>query len=607
MWEQAVGPRKCLHFFFQETVMRKETLPVCAVVGAVLGWLVAVGLADTRTGEKAEAKPRLRQPVALALADDDGRLFAANRRSGSISVLDLKEGRVTGEVDVGRTLADLAATADGRRLLAVDEEAGELLVLDRRGGELTVSQRLVVGHSPVSVQLAPGGARCFVASLWSRSLSVVDLRAGEGQKLRVVRTITLPFCPRKQLPLPDGTHVVVADSFGGRLAVVNVQSGQVESVRTLPGHNIRGLALSAAGDQVLMAHQVLNGQTHTTKDEVHWGNLLTNDVRVLSLAEVLAPEGDLLHGSTLLALGDIGAGAADPSAMAVAANGLAVVASGGTDEVTLVAAKADDWRRIAVGRHPTAVVVSRDGSRAWVANTFGDSVSVVDLKGKADPVEMPLGPRAELSAAERGERLFHDAHLSHDRWLTCQSCHTDGHTNGLLSDTLGDNSFGAPKRVPSLLGVKETAPYAWNGSIPDLKQQLRKSILTTMHGPPASEAQVADLEAYLQTLAPPPPPQPAEEAVVQRGREVFEKNGCAACHTPPAYTSRKTYNVGLIDEVGNSAFNPPSLRGVAQGGPFFHDGRAATLEEVFTRHRHQLKEELTAKELGDLLGFLRSV
>jgi cytochrome c peroxidase len=587
--------------------MRKGTSLGFALVGAGLGWLVALGLADAPAREKTEAKSRLRQPVALVLAEEDGRLFTANRRSGSISILDVKAGRVSGEVDVGRTLADLAATADGHRLLTVDEEAGELIVLDRRGDKLGVSQRLAVGRNPVSVQPAWEGSRCFVASLWSRSLTVVDLRAGEGQKPRVVRTIPLPFCPRKQLPLPDGERVAVADAFGGRLAVVNVQTGKVESVRTVPGHNIRGLALSAAGDQLLVAHQLLNGRTHTTKDEVHWGNLLTNNVRILSLAEVMTPEGDLLRGSTLLALGDIGAGAADPSAVAVAANGLAVVASGGSDEVTLVASKADDWRRIIVGRHPTAVVVSRDGSRAFVANTFSDSVSVVDLKGKADPTEVALGPPAELSAADRGERLFHDAHLSHDRWLTCQSCHTDGHTNGLLSDTLGDNSFGAPKRVPSLLGVMDTAPYAWNGSIGELKDQLHKSIVLTMHGAAPTDAQLADLEAYLQTLAPPPAPEQVGEAVVRRGREVFEKSGCAACHAPPTYTSRKTYNVGLIDEVGNKDFNPPSLRGVAQGGPFFHDGRATTLEEVFTRHRHQLKGELAPGELADLLGFLRNL
>ena len=84
--------------------------------------------------------------------------------------------------------------------------------------------------------------------------------------------------------------------------------------------------------------------------------------------------------------------------------------------------------------------------------------------------------------------------------MSCHSCHTDGHTNSLLSDTLGDGSYGAPKRVPSLLGVAATGPWTWTGSIPRLEDQVRKSIVTTMHGAKPTDQQVADLTAYL-TLA----------------------------------------------------------------------------------------------------------
>ena len=56
--------------------------------------------------------------------------------------------------------------------------------------------------------------------------------------------------------------------------------------------------------------------------------------------------------------------------------------------------------------------------------------------------------RRGMTAADRGERLFFDGRLSHDGWLSCQSCHTDGHTNNALADTLGDGSFGAAKRLP---------------------------------------------------------------------------------------------------------------------------------------------------------------
>src|SRR5262249_20637843 len=158
----------------------------------------------------------------------------------------------------------------------------------------------------------------------------------------------------------------------------------------------------------------------------------------------------------------------------------------------------------------------------------------------------------------RGEMLFFDARRSHDGWFSCHSCHTDGHTNGLLNDNLGDNSYGAPKRVLSLLGTKDTGPWAWNGRMPDLESQVRKSVRTTMHGPDLSGEQVKDLAAFLRSLRPPPALDPiagpADEAARRRGQDVFHKHACDSCHTPPAYTSAKVYHVGLTDEAGNDKF-----------------------------------------------------
>jgi cytochrome c peroxidase len=53
-------------------------------------------------------------------------------------------------------------------------------------------------------------------------------------------------------------------------------------------------------------------------------------------------------------------------------------------------------------------------------------------------------------------------------------------------------------------------------------------------------------------------------------------------------------------------WDPPSLRGVSQGGPFFHDNRAASLEEVVTRFQHQLGEPLPPSEAADLIEYLKS-
>jgi cytochrome c peroxidase len=550
------------------------------------------------------------------LADQDRWLFVANRDTGSISVVDTRALKSIGEVPVGRKLADLAITPDAKHLVAVDEAAGECIVLSRNGPDAKVVRRIPVGFTPVSVCLLGDGGGCSVACLWPRRLALLDLALtkvgprAEGNS-RALRTVDLPFAPRKQLAVPRSARVIVTDSFGGQLAVVDTRSGTMESARSVPGHNIRGLAWSHQARGLLMAHQVLHDLAQSTNDDVHWGNLMTNNVRSLAAKRVLTPAADLLAGSDLRYLGDVGQGAGDPAGLAVSTTGTVVVSLGGTNEVIYGRADEPEWQRVAVGRRPTAVVTSSDGSQAFVANTFGDSVSVLDLKAGKVRVEIPLGRRAERSTAQRGEELFYDARLSHDGWFSCHSCHTDGHTNGRLNDNLSDGSLGTPKRVLSLLGVKDTAPFAWNGAMPDLQTQIRQSVQSTMQGTKPAEETVRRLSAYLRTLTAPPGLDRArstlDNTAVKRGRRVFERQGCAVCHAPPTYTSPRTYNVGLKDEAGKTAFNPPSLRGVSQAGPYFHDSRARTLADVFRRYRHELKKDLSKPELADLLSFLRSL
>jgi hypothetical protein len=228
-------------------------------------------------------------------------------------------------------------------------------------------------------------------------------------------------------------------------------------------------------------------------------------------------------------------------------------------------------------------------------------------------VSIPLGPVPEETPADRGEVLFYDRSLSGDRQLSCHSCHALGHTTYQLADTLGDDTTGTPKRIPTLLGTRLTDPWAWSGKIRDLNEQVRKSLETTMHSISFTQQQIGDLTTFLHTLDPPPPLQPAtndpaDQAQLARGQSLFQTLDCGKCHVSPlTYTSPDAYDVGLSDEQGLTKFNPPSLRGVSQGYSFFHDGRAKSLEEVFTLHGHMLDRTLTDNELADLLRFLRSL
>ncbi|MBM4068819.1 MAG: hypothetical protein FJ271_07720 [Planctomycetes bacterium] len=566
------------------------------------GWLSSESPALVDPPSIPAREARLRRPIRLSLTDDGDTLLAANRDGGSISIIDTHKLALIGELRVGGKISDMVASGD----LVLATTPGQLVVSKYQRHSLRELRRVKIGLYPMSVQVSPDGGVATVADLWSRRLAIIDLARGAGT------TVDLPFAPRGQLFIPAAGKVIVADAFSGKLAVVNVAARKLESVRDLGGHNIRGLARDRSGKSLWLSHQRLNRFGHTVAGEIQNSNVLINHVRKLPLASLLDPLADATRDDQFYMVGDIERGAGDPADVAEIHDDQLLVALAGTNEVMIGRPEKVIWARLPVGQRPVALAVDRKRQRAYVANTFADSVSVLDLKRSRVLGEIALGTMpAHLTPAERGEALFHDARLSHLAWFSCQSCHPDGHSNGRLNDNFSDGSFGTPKRVLSLLGVKDTGPWAWNGGMPDLETQVRSSLTTTMRGPKPSAEAVRDLTAFLQTLPPPPSLAKARGTIdaeaLKRGRKVFAREKCATCHTPATYTSAKSFDVGLKDENGQSHFNPPSLRGISQAGPYFHDGRARDLEEVFTRFRHQLRGALAGEELADLLHFLNSL
>ena len=575
-------------------------------------WSIIALAADSSISK---TKAQFRRPIAAVLLEADGILAVANRRSGTISLVNLKDGAIANEVSVGKRLSDLTALPKSARFLASDEKSHELLLLKYDQKNISVESRLRVNPYPIRIISNSQGSRCFVTSLWSRRLSVVEIAATDDSNVRptmkTVREIALPFAPRELLLLDGDAKLVVADAFGGQLAIINVETYEIESVRNLPTHNIRGLAVGDDGSRLLVSQQILNSLAHSSKEDVHWGLLMTNCVRSIPMKNVLDPKAKLLKNSQLALLGNAGNGAGDPAGFVLDNDERLIVALAGTNEVAIGRIGELYADRVDVGRRPTDIILNANRDRAYVLNTFSDSVSVLDLSSRTVTKQISLGPMPTPTAIDRGEMLFSSARLAHDNWMSCHSCHTNGHTNGLLADTQGDGSFGAPKRVLSLLGTSETKPWAWNGSMPHLAAQIHKSVQTTMRGQPIPDEDVSDLIAYIETLAPPPTDSVLDGSVaksaVNRGNQVFANQGCAKCHAAPRYTSKATYDVGLSDELGNRKFNPPSLRGVRHRSAYFHDLRAKSLKDVFTRHRHQVVLPLSDDQLSDLVTFLRSL
>jgi hypothetical protein len=585
---------------------RRQPIPFLICLAALV-----LPAAWTLAGD-AELPAKRRNPCSCVASKDGEWVFTANRHSGSISVVDVSERSVVQEFDVGGRLSDLCLFESGDLLAVTDEAQSRVVFLSWTGHRLAWEAQVSLPASPASVLPLPGGTTCSVASLWGRELTFVEVHSTAGADRRtavVSERIATPFSPREQLVLADGRTLIAADAFGGNLGIVDLPNRRLDCVRKVPGHNIRGMAQSADGRKLLLSHQILNSLAQTSDNDVHWGILMSNVLRWLDLRHVLSDDAPLLEDSHVHSAGDSNGAGGDPAALVVLGDGRVAWALSGVGELATGREEDFNFQRVPVGKRPVDVVVLDSSKNVCLVDPFRDTVVVADLDRVVVDAVIPLGPSRPIEPIEAGEHLFYDAGLSLDGWMSCHSCHTDGHTNGLLADNLADGSFGAAKRVPSLFGVSETGPWGWNGRTTVLEEQVVRSITTTMRGEDPSPEAVQALVAFLQSLSTPPIVSPRGQAseARERGRRLFESLGCSNCHEPPTYTTPGVYDVGIVDWNGLRDFNPPSLRGAGLGGPYLHDARATTLDDVFLRHGHGLSEPLSGEELSDLVEFVRQL
>jgi cytochrome c peroxidase len=272
-------------------------------------------------------------------------------------------------------------------------------------------------------------------------------------------------------------------------------------------------------------------------------------------------------------------------------------------------------RRLPLGGRPLNFAFTTNGEQIVVANYLLDALQVVEVKTAKIVRTIALGGPETASAARQGEALFYNAKRSHNQWFSCNTCHVEGHTCGLNFDTLNDDSYGNPKLTPSLRRVTHTGPWTWHGWQTDLGAGVEKSYTQTMFGAKPSANEVKAVVAFLDTLDHPPNPHRLDgklSAAAQRGEKLFAgKARCIRCHDGPDYTSKHNYDVKLEpDGSPYDTWNPPSLRGVWERGPYLHDGRAKTLDDLLRTHHAPEKlggEKLTDTERADLLAFLLSL
>ena len=289
----------------------------------------------------------------------------------------------------------------------------------------------------------------------------------------------------------------------------------------------------------------------------------------------------------------------------------------------------------------------------------------------AVPADNPL----TAGKIKLGEQLFFDKRLSKTRAMSCETCHVPekGWTDGLKLSSKFDGSLNT-RHSPTLYGVAYYPDLYWDGRAKGLEAQILAAWKGQMGADPEAIAKelepiagyasqfkaefgggatgasiVKALASFVRTIHAGDTPYDRGSAgqAAKDGFKVFSETArCSLCHLPPLYSDGLFHNVGigfdsdkpdlgrgkiLADaaakanqpapadaETQKGAFKTPSLRGAALSGPYFHDGRAATLDEAVDLMLkggianpsldEKLKPaQLTGPQREQLLAFLKSL
>ncbi len=281
--------------------------------------------------------------------------------------------------------------------------------------------------------------------------------------------------------------------------------------------------------------------------------------------------------------------------LAGTAMGVAVYGSGSLSRIPLDASGQPELPATPSQVWATSVAVDGNGNAIAFLR---ESAGFVVEPGGAGEIVIPIDAP---SLADTGHSLFHLASQPGGS-LACASCHPEGRDDGRVWSF---TNIGL-RRTQSLVGgLLPTAPFHWEGDLPDLDALVLDVFTKRMGGLVEDSAHVAALARFLEAIPRVPvSPSPASPSLAN-GRALFESPelGCTACHDGPHLTNNATVDVGT-----GMAFQVPSLIGVGLRPPYMHDGCAPTLADCFgpcgggDQHGHT--SQLTPADIADLVVYL---
>ncbi len=269
----------------------------------------------------------------------------------------------------------------------------------------------------------------------------------------------------------------------------------------------------------------------------------------------------------------------------------------------------------------------------------------------------------DQAKVDLGRHLFYEKRISLNNTMSCNTCHDlkrygvdgEGFSKGVPGERVGRNS-------PTVYNAYAHIAQFWDGRAATVEEQAKGPILAgkEMAMPNAAEVikrlksfpeyaplfkaafpRSADsinyehvgsaIGAFERNLATPSRwdafldgKKDALSTAELAGAQTFVTKSCITCHAGTLVGGQAYMKLGLINPWPNQKdqgrfdltkkaddkmfFKVPSLRNIAETGPYFHDSSSTTLADAIKRMgKHQLGLDLTAKEVTDLAAFLKAL
>jgi YVTN family beta-propeller protein len=575
------------------------------VVGQESGELVVV---DPVAGKVLEKIHVGEKPHTVALDKDDTKAYVSNQWADNIFIVDLEQSRVTDTLYGGAGPAGMVISPDGKFLWCVNSYSSDISIFDL--GNHQERRRLKAGNNPVSAAITPDGSEVYVSS--RRSVDVPYMTA-----------------PMTEMTVAETNYQRVSDRKMWKNAYI------MENVRVTPSGDL-AISTLIRPKNLIPTVQIENG----------W--MMTHGIGIIERKE----NGRMVQ----LLLDEPNAYYPDPFGMVISPDGKrAYVSHSGNNTVTaidldkirkLLEESTDEQLatyanhlgissrfvigRISTGPNPKGMVLSPDGNLLYVAERLNDQIAVINTETLVNERSIGLeGPRRR-TVARHGEQLLNNAGHTFQNQYACYTCHPDEHEDGLVYNMAGKDMGRNLANVQTLRDIGDIPPYKWNGKNQTIYKQDGMRFSTILTRTEAFSHQELDaLVAHIITGNPNPPnlrfnPTGELTEVQQRGKEIFYRdednfgneipveNRCYTCHPPPYFTNLQMTDVGtLSDSDDPMKFDVPQLNNVYESAPYLHDGKAATLEEIWTKHndhdQHGVANDMRKDQLNDLVEYLKSI